>query len=68
MSDLTVLLTDKERAFLISSLETALQEVRVEAHRTHASPTFRDQVLREEQTVRSLLDKLRESATCTGSH
>ena len=61
MDEINLQLTGDERAFLINSLETMLKEVRVEAHRTHFSPAFRDQVLREESTVRSLLEKLRTS-------
>ncbi len=49
---------DEERAELMTLLERALAETRVEAHRTH-TPGFRDQVLHQEAVVRRLLDKLR---------
>jgi hypothetical protein len=48
----------EERAALVTLLEGALGETRVEAHRTH-TPDFRQQVLHHEAVVRRLLDKLR---------
>jgi hypothetical protein len=61
MSEITLALTAEERTFLINSLDTMLKEVRVEAHHTHFSPEFRENVLREERTVRSLLEKLHKT-------
>ncbi len=55
-----LMLNADERALLLRLLETALGEVRVEAHRTHFSPEFRDQVLAEESLIRSLLEKVRQ--------
>jgi hypothetical protein len=52
-------LTGEERDELIRLLDTALGEVRTEVHRTH-TPAYRDQVLEEEGTIRSLLGKLKE--------
>lgn len=53
-------LTEAERIELTRLLETALGDVRSEVHRTH-SPAFRDQVLQEEDTIRALLEKLRDT-------
>ena len=47
----------EERAELVTLLERALGETRVEAHRTH-TPDFREGVLHEEAVIRRLLDKL----------
>lgn len=47
-----------EQDLLIRLLETALTESRVEAHRTHYSPEYREQVLKEEKMVRGLLTRL----------
>jgi hypothetical protein len=50
-------LDDEERAELETLLEQALGETRVEAHRTH-TPAFREQVQRQEDVIRRLLEKL----------
>jgi hypothetical protein len=47
----------EERAELVTLLERALGETRVEAHRIH-TPDFRKQVLHQEAEVRRLLEKL----------
>jgi hypothetical protein len=54
----TVVFTEEERAVLLDLLQQALGETRVEVHRTH-TPSFRDKVLREEQLIRGLVEKLR---------
>ncbi len=52
-------ITEEERFELIRLLEQALQETRVEIHRTH-TPGYRKRVIGEESLVRSLLTKLQE--------
>lgn len=56
----TLMLSRDERALLTNLLETALGETRVELHHTHFSPTYRDDVKKDEQMLRTLLEKLRE--------
>jgi hypothetical protein len=53
-------LTPQEREFLVSLLRTALKDRRVEEHRTRA-PSYREHVLREEETIVSLLRQLGET-------
>ncbi len=51
-------LSEREKQFLEALLKAALGETRVEAHRTHYSPDYRQQVLGEEELVRQLLAKV----------
>jgi hypothetical protein len=53
----TISLNDEERAFLVSLLELALKEARIEEHRTR-NPTFREHVLHREELLSSVLEKL----------
>ena len=57
----TVMLTPEEKAYLMRVLTNAIEETRVEVHRTH-TPNFRDRVLAEEQLIRGLLAKVEKSA------
>jgi hypothetical protein len=50
-------LTEDERAELMRILGRALEESRVEIHRTH-TPDYRDRVLGEQALLRGLMDKL----------
>jgi hypothetical protein len=52
-----VVLTPDEKAYLVRVLSNAIEETRVEVHRTH-TPNYRDRVLAEEQLIRGLLAKL----------
>ena len=52
--------TREEREYLISLLRVALGETRVEERRTD-TPTYKNDILRQEALIRSLLDKLREN-------
>ena len=54
-TDLT--LTDEERAYLGDLLQRSLKEKRVEEHRTRA-PNYRQRVVREEELIIALLQKL----------
>ena len=53
----------EEQNLMVRLLESALGETRVEVHRTHYSPDFRDELKREEQLLRGLLAKLRPTKT-----
>jgi hypothetical protein len=55
-------LDEEERATLLTMLQQALGEARVEAHRTH-TPDFRDQVLHKETLIRGLIKKLQQPST-----
>jgi len=68
MADINVTLTQREMSELLMLLEHELEETRVEVHRTH-TPEFREDVKREEQTLRGLLNKLKEheAAAQTGA-
>jgi hypothetical protein len=57
MTEVTITLTGDEREYLTTLLETVLKEKRVEEHRTR-TPTFREDVLRQESFITSLLSKL----------
>ena len=57
MADTQLTLTTQERECLVSLLESALKQARVEEHRTRA-PTYRERVLQEEQAIVSVLGKL----------
>jgi hypothetical protein len=58
MADVNIGLSSDEVVLLRRLLESALGEARVEVHRTHFSPEFREEVKREESMVRGLLAKL----------
>jgi hypothetical protein len=58
MAEFTLTLNEDERAELALILEQSLKETRVEVHRTH-TPGFRENVLREETILRSLLQRVR---------
>ncbi len=62
MPQLETAFTEAEKSLLIRLLETSLGETRTEAHRTHFSPEYRQQVLDEEKQIREILEKLRSMA------
>lgn len=57
MTESNIQLTAEERTFLMELLEKTLKEARVEEHRTRA-PSYRELVLKEENTITSILNKL----------
>jgi hypothetical protein len=57
MPELQLVLTPEEREYLVSRLRAILGETRVEARRTD-NPSFRTEVLHEEDLIRRLLAKL----------
>jgi hypothetical protein len=57
MADLQLSLTADEQNYLVQVLESALKNHRVEEHRTR-TPTYREQILKEEKILEQLLTKL----------
>ena len=53
---LSLTLDEQERAELVQLLEVALQDLRVEVHRTH-SPDYREQLLKREALLHQLIKK-----------
>jgi hypothetical protein len=53
----TFVLTEDERAELRRILERAMEESRIEIHRTH-TPGYRDRVIDEQALLRGLMEKL----------
>jgi hypothetical protein len=60
MNEFKLPLTEDQRDMLRRLLDSALAESRVEAHRTHFSPGYRERVLEEESCIAGLLKKLDE--------
>jgi hypothetical protein len=60
MNELKLPLTEDQRDLLRRLLDSALAESRVEVHRTHFSPGYRERVLAEESCIAGLLKKLDE--------
>ena len=58
-----VSLDEEEKSELRQLLETALQEVRVEVHRTH-TPDYRAQLLQREELLKRLIDKFMGTGSC----
>jgi hypothetical protein len=56
-TEFTLKLNNEERQELRQLLQHAFEETRVELHHTH-TPSFRDQVLGQEQLFRGLINKL----------
>jgi hypothetical protein len=60
MNDVTVKLNAEEAGLLLRLVGTALGDTRVEVHRTHHTPAFRDDVKKEEDLLRTILAKLQQ--------
>jgi hypothetical protein len=58
MNEMHVSFTAEELALLHRMVESALGDTRVEVHRTHHTPAYREQVKAEEAMLRGLLEKL----------
>ena len=56
------MISEEERAELIRLLESAVEENRVEIHRTH-TPDYRERVQGEQALLRGLLDKFQHMRT-----
>jgi hypothetical protein len=59
MAELQLTVTEKEREYLMGLLERALQDVRIEEHRTR-TPLYREHVLQQENLIHELLNQLRQ--------
>jgi hypothetical protein len=62
MAQTQVTLTEPEREYLANLLQKTLKTTLVEEHRTRA-PTYREQVIRQEQLIQELLHKLDAGAS-----
>jgi hypothetical protein len=62
MAEFSLPLTDAEKEYLVSLLESALGDTRMEVHHTR-TPAFRDRVVQEEALVRGLLERLRQTGS-----
>jgi len=58
MNEMHLSFTTEELALLHRLVESALGEARVEVHRTHHTPAYREQVKAEEAMLRGLLEKM----------
>ena len=61
MADISLNVTSEEADALRRLVEAALGDTRVEVHRTHHTPEFREQVMQEEIVLRGLVAKLQKS-------
>ena len=62
MNEIILKLTSDETAELLRLVSAALGDTRVEVHRTHHTPEFRDNVKQEEDLLRGILKKLQPQA------
>jgi hypothetical protein len=60
MAAYQVSLTAEERAYLVSLLESAQKDTRIEEHRTRA-PSYREHVVHQGDVIAALLGKLQEA-------
>jgi hypothetical protein len=58
MPEFTLKLIPDEAAVLLRLVNSAFRDTRVEVRRTHHSPAFRENVKKEEDVLRGLLQKL----------
>lgn len=61
MADINLNLTSEEAAVLRRLVDSALGDTRVEVHRTHHTPEFREAVMQEEIVLRGLVAKLQKA-------
>lgn len=66
MNDFHMTLSEEERRLLGAILRQVLKEKRVEEHRTR-TPSFRELVMAEEETIERVLVKLNEPSLSTAS-
>jgi hypothetical protein len=59
MGNLQLTLTPEEQQYLVGFLEAALKDRRIEEHRTR-TPAYREHVIREEDVITGLLNKLKQ--------
>ncbi len=60
MDEIILKLTPEESAILQRLVGIAIGDTRVEVHHTHHSPTYRDDLKKEEDVLRRLLAKLQQ--------
>jgi len=65
MNEMHVTFTTEELDLLHRLVHTALGDARVEVHRTHHTPSYREQVKAEEAMLRGLLEKLQPKPALT---
>ena len=65
MAEFNLMINEQERGELLRLLKSSLGETRVEVHRTH-TPGFRENVKKEEEVIRRLLDKIQALSTNPG--
>ena len=61
MAELELSLTSAERDYLVNLLERVRKETLVEEHRTR-TPSYREDIERQEKLIESVLSKLRTTA------
>jgi hypothetical protein len=61
MTDAQLTITADERSFLVELLQTQLKDTRIEEHRTR-TPSYREHVLKREDIIETLLQKLGQPA------
>jgi hypothetical protein len=62
MNEFQLSLAAGEREYLVSLLQTALKETRIEEHRTR-TPSYREYVVQNEDLLEGLLNKLGRPAS-----
>ncbi len=60
--NLSLTLDEQEKAELLQLLEVALQDLRVEVHRTH-SPDYREELVKREALLHRLIDKFHQGSS-----
>jgi len=66
MNETHLSLTADERMLVRRLVDSAMREARVEVHRTHHTPSYREQVKAEEAMLRGLLEKLEPKPAMAG--
>jgi hypothetical protein len=62
MAEVQLTLSAEERQYLVELLTHTLKDVRVEEHRTR-TPSYREQVIHQEDLIQALLKKLGPTPT-----
>ena len=66
MNETHLSLTADELTLVRRLVDSAMREARVEVHRTHHTPSYREQVKAEEAMLRGLLEKLEPKPAMAG--
>jgi hypothetical protein len=62
-ASLSLSLDGEESAELLQLLEVALQDLRVEVHRTHSSPEYREQLMKREALLKRLIERFHQGSS-----